>query len=90
MVSSVKVGCVSTRKSPNILIEIRALKLNISGIAQLHAKNSLDSTDGDNDLPQARCVEAMSKVVDYLHLSYEGGDVELGTHIASAPRLEGG
>jgi hypothetical protein len=60
-----------------------------SGIAQLHAKDTLDSTHGDNDLPQAKCVAALSKVIDYLHISYEGGDMELGMYLCLVDKERG-
>jgi hypothetical protein len=56
----------------------KARVLTIRGIAHLHAKDALDSTQGDDDLPQAKCIAALGKVVEYLHYSYEGGDMELG------------
>lgn len=51
------------------------------GMAYIYAKQALDHPDATarDDLLQTECVASLSKVVDYLHMSYEGGDMELGT-----------
>lgn len=47
--------------------------------AYLHAKREMDASQGrDDDLPQTQCVATLSKVVDYLDITYDGGDMELG------------
>lgn len=54
-------------------------------LAYLYAKKALDaSLTDDGDLPQRESVEALMKVVEFLNVSYEGGDMELGKLL---PRL---
>ena len=59
----------------------QAPRLTNRALAHLHAKDQLDRSSREDDLPQTKCIEALAKVVDFLHWSYEAGDAELGTNL---------
>lgn len=57
-------------------------------MAYLYAKKEMDErTRANDDLPQTQCVDALTKVVDHLNMSYEGGDMELGQSVSSIDHI---